>query len=172
MTELLKKGRKYSTGYRDALVLDTFRHYAFCEVTGINTKFYDICTAAPDIGGRIRLQESPSMVGSTAGFVDGSGREPLSKAAVEQKWTDFVVGIAAKEAREREAAAAEKKRQDQAAEKNKQKLLANEFRDKCAAKLRQLAGEMEFSKFISSKEVRALYAELGLAVFYNNKQVS
>lgn len=172
LADQLKKGRTYTTGYRDALVLDTFRHYAFCEVTGINQKFYDICTAAPGLGGRIFLHESNGMVGHSAGFVDGSGRQPLSRDQVERRWTDFIVSIGAKEAQQREAAAAEKKRQDAAAEKNKQKLLANEFRDKCAAKLRTMAMTMPFDKFINSKDARSLYIELGLAVFYNNKQVS
>lgn len=171
IAQQLKKGRTFTTGYRDALVLDTFRHYAFCEVTGINTKFYDICTATySDIEG-IRLHESANMVGFTAGNGDGSGMVPLSKERVSEKWTAFIIGIGQNEARQREADAQQAKREQAEVLKREQAMLAKEFKIKCEEKLRTLAASMEFKKFISSKDVRGLFLEAALSEFYNTKKL-
>jgi len=168
MAEMLKKGRTYSTGYRDALVLDTFRNYAFCEVTGQGMKFYDICTAVPDIGGRIRLEESRQNVGIHV-TIPGSAGVPLSRQAVEQKWTDFIVSIGAKEAREREAQASQKKREDDAAERKQQYINAKEAQTRAAEELRRIAGSMDAKRFVNDKGARTLMLDYLLAQFYNNK---
>ncbi len=167
----VKKGATFGIREGTVKVIDTFRNHVFGEISSTGRRYYDFLTARPDPFEGVKLETSHGLPGLKFEF-DGASGTPLSLSEMQVKWTDYVTAIGIKEANQREAQEAQKKRENEFAERKKQKMLADEFRDKCAEKLRKLAGEMEFNKFITNKDVRALYNELQLSVFYNNKNIS